>query len=165
MVFDLDPSDQYWKPVAYYLSEKGYPLVLANLYRIKKTKGLIDNSQAKTDIKDRLLFTELVRDGNFFYSNLANGTYTELLKLSRLSQEIKKVYVREKIRLLVLLNEYFLEYQGIISDIVVKASIYVLKNYFLSFILSREEPLKYSGKLKKISRRKMRFGNVAKLIF
>lgn len=165
VVFDLEPSDQYWKPMAYYLSEKGYPLVLVNLYHIKKTKELIDNSQAKTDIKDRLLVTEVVRYGNFFYPNLANGTYTELLKLSRLSQEIKKAYVREKIRLLVLLNEYIPEYQGIFSDIVGKTSIYILKNYFLSSILSREEPLKYSGNLKKISRRKMCLGNVAKLIF
>ena len=38
VIFGLEPSGDYWKPLARYLKEKGYSVVLVNPYHIKRTK-------------------------------------------------------------------------------------------------------------------------------
>lgn len=163
-VIGIESSGQYWKAAAYYLQERGYPLALVNPYHVKKIKELEDNSQTKTDIKDCILVAKLVRDGNYFNPNLSHGIYAELKRLSRLSLKVKKSYIREKIKLRTLLDEYFPEYEGIFYDLLGASSIYVLKNYFLPQALADANLIELARNLAAISRGKIKTSRVVKLV-
>ena len=163
-VIGMEPSGHYWKVAAQYLSAQGYKLALVNPYHIKKTKEIEDNCQTKTDPKDSLLIAKLVRDGDFFGPNLASGTYAELRRMYRLRLKVKKSLVREKTGLKVLLDEYFPEYEEFFCDISGATSEYILKNYFLPKAISKENILALAGKIKMISRGKIKALKVLKLI-
>lgn len=163
-IIGMEPSGQYWKAMAYYLSSRGHKLALVNPYHVKQTKEIDDNSQTKTDTKDCLLIAKLVRDGDFFDPNLAYGTYAELQKLTRLRLKIKKAYIREKTKLRTLMDEYFPEYEGIFYDLVGASSIYIIKNYFLPELIAKENIVKLASQIKSISRGKIKADRVLKLI-
>jgi len=163
-VIGLEPSGHYWRPAAHYLSRSGYSLALVNPYHIKKTKEIEDNCQTKTDPKDSLLIAKLVRDGDFFDPNLANGIYAELRRMYRLRLKVKKSLVREKTKLKVLLDEYFPEYEELFCDTLGVTSEYILRNYFLPKLLAKENILSLAGKIKMISRGKIGAPKVLKLI-
>jgi len=163
-VIGIEPSGHYWKAAAYYLQDKGYPIALVNPYHVKKIKELEDNSQTKTDIKDCILVAKLVRDGNYFNPNLAHGIYAELQRLSRLRLKIKKSYIREKIKLRTLLDEYFPEYEGIFYDVLGASSTYIIKNYFLPEALVNTNLLELASSLATISRGKIGTARVVKLV-
>ncbi|GAG84119.1 unnamed protein product, partial [marine sediment metagenome] len=38
-IIGIEPSGQYWKAMAYYLSSRGHKLALVNPYHVKQTKG------------------------------------------------------------------------------------------------------------------------------
>jgi len=45
---------------------------------VKRVKELNDNSKTKTDAKDALLISNLVKDARYSKPNLLNGIYAEL---------------------------------------------------------------------------------------
>jgi transposase len=163
-VIGLEPSGHYWKPAAHYLSGSGYKLALVNPYHVKRIKEIEDNSQTKTDSKDSLLITKLVRDGDFFDPNLASGTYAELRRMFRLRLKVKKSFIREKTKLKALLDEYFPEYESLFCDILGTTSEYIIDNYFLPESVAKENILSLTGKIKMISRGKIGASKVLKLI-
>ena len=163
-VIGMEPSGHYWKPAAHYLFGSGYKLALVNPYHIKRIKEIEDNSQTKTDPKDSLLIAKLVRDGDFFDPNLADGIYAETRRMYRLRLKVKKSFIREKTKLKALLDEYFPEYEGLFCDILGVTSEYILKNYFLPEIVAREDIISLTGKIKMISKGKIGASKVLKLI-
>jgi len=163
-VIGLEPSGHYWRPAAHYLSGRGYGLALVNPYHIKRIKEIEDNCQTKTDPKDSLLIAKLVRDGDFFDPNLANGIYAELRRMYRLRLKVKKSLVREKTKLKTLLDEYFPEYGDLFYDILGVTSEYIIDNYFLPEVIAKENILSLAGKIKMISRGKIGAPKVLKLI-
>ena len=163
-VIGLEPSGHYWKAAAQYLSSRGYRLALVNLYHIKKTKEIDDNCQTKNDRKDPILIAKLVRDGDFFDPNLSNSIYAELRRMYRLRLKLTKSLVRQKTALKILLDEYFPEYEDFFSDILGAASEYILRNYFLPSEISKENILALAGKIRKISRDRIKTDRISKLI-
>lgn len=163
-VIGLEPSGHYWKATAHYLSNSGYRLALVNPYHIKRIKEIDDNSQTKTDLKDSLLVAKLVRDGDFFDPNLADGIYAELRRMYRLRVKVSRSLVQEKTKLKILLDEYFPEYEGLFSDILGITSEYILKEYFFPEIIAGENVLSFTGKIKSISKGKVGASRVLKLI-
>jgi len=87
ILFGFEPCGDYWKPLAYYLKEKGYPVVLVNPYHLKRTKEVIDNSQNKTDPKDAYLIANLCKQGKYSSPILPEGVYAELREASFLLSE------------------------------------------------------------------------------
>ena len=163
-VIGMEPSGHYWKAAAYYLSDSGYRLAQVNPYHIKRIKEIEDNSQTKTDPKDSLLIAKLVRDGDFFDPNLADGIYAELRRMYRLRLKVSKSLVQEKTKLKILLDEYFPEYEGLFCDIFGATSEYIIDNYFLPESIAKESILSLTGKIKTISRGKIGASKVLKLM-
>ncbi len=163
-VIGMEPSGHYWKAAAHYLSDNGYRLALVNPYHIKRIKEIEDNSQTKTDPKDSLLIAKLVRDGDFFDPNLADGIYAELRRMYRLRLKVSKSLVREKTKLKILLDEYFPEYEGLFSNVLGVTSEYIIDNYFLPEIVAREDIISLTGKIKMISKGKIGASKALKLM-
>jgi len=161
-IIGLEPSGLYWKAAAQYLSAQGYKLALVNPYHIKKTKEINDNCQTKNDGKDPILIAKLIRDGDFFDPNLSSGIYAEIRRMYRLRLKAKKFLIRQKTTLKILLDEYFPEYGEFFCGMLEAASEYILRNYFLPREISKENILALAGKIKKISRDRIKTDRILK---
>ena len=125
----MEPTGHYWKPLGYYLHEKGYRVYLVNPYHVKLSKEMRDNSQRKTDKKDSRLIAYLLMEGKFLNSRLLSGNYEELRRLTTARERIVQEIVRCRIRLISILDEYLPEYERCFCKITTKTSLKLLNKY------------------------------------
>ena len=128
----VEPTGHYWKPLGYYLTDRGFHLYLVNPYHVKLSKELRDNTPRKTDKKDTLIIANLVREGKFLSNRLLKGNYAILRRLVITRERIIKEIQRTKIRIISILDEYLPEYRNSFSNITIKTSIYLLEKYGIS---------------------------------
>ena len=160
IIFGLEPTGDYWKPVAQYLREKGYPVVLINPYHLKRTKEIIDNSQDKTDDKDSYLIADLTKQSKYFFPVIPEGVYAELREVSINWKRTSQQVARLKCHLSNFLAKYFPEYKGIFSDILGKTSLYILKHFPLPEDIERLGINKLYRVMKKVSKGSIKEGKI-----
>ena len=162
----LEPTGHYWKPLGYYLIDRGFHLYLVNPYHVKLSKELRDNTPRKTDKKDTLIIANLVRENKFLNNRLLRGNYAILRRLVITRERIVKEIQRTKIRIISILDEYLPEYRNSFKDIAIKTSIYLLEKYGISGLRkkvnqedNREEIIRdiYSISRARISKKRARF--------
>jgi len=78
VIVGIVPTGHYWLNLAYFLDEKGIPLVITNPMHVKRSKGLDDNLPNKHDAKDALVIVRLVKNGRFSYPHILKGMEAEL---------------------------------------------------------------------------------------
>jgi transposase len=163
IIFGLEPTGDYWKPIGYYLRSKGYKVVLVNPYHIKRTKEIIDNSQQKDDRKDSYLIADLVKQGKYFFPIIPEGIYGEMRELSISWKRTKQQITRLKCYLSNFLAKYFPEYKNIFSDILGKSSFYILSHYPLPEDIKRIGKKRLTKIIKRISKGKIREEKIDRL--
>jgi len=163
IIFGLEPTGDYWKPIGYYLRRKGYKVVLVNPYHIKRTKEIIDNSQQKDDRKDSYLIADLVKQGKYFFPIIPEGIYGEMRELSISWKRTKQQITRLKCYLSNFLAKYFPEYKSIFSDILGKSSFYILSHYPLPEDIKRIGKKRLTRIIKRISKGKIREEKIDRL--
>jgi transposase len=163
IIFGLEPTGDYWKPIGYYLRRKGYKVVLVNPYHIKRTKEIIDNSQQKDDRKDSYLIADLVKQGKYFFPIIPEGIYGEMRELSISWKRTKQQITRLKCYLSNFLAKYFPEYKSIFSDILGKSSFYILSHYPLPEDIKRIGKKRLTKIIKRISKGKIREEKIDRL--
>lgn len=52
VIVGMEPTGHYWKPLAWWLRERGYTVVIVNPMLVKRHKEDLDNSPSKSDRKD-----------------------------------------------------------------------------------------------------------------
>ncbi|KAJ49284.1 transposase [Clostridium tetanomorphum] len=124
----MEPTGHYWKNIAYYLKNRGINICLVNPYHVNKTKELEDNSPTKNDKKDAKIISKLIYQGQYLTCMFEKEIYINLRLCSNNRQELKRQLIAEKVRLIVLLDEYFPELTRLFSDILSKSSIAILKS-------------------------------------
>jgi len=129
VTFCVEPSGDYWKPLAYYLKERQYPVVLVNPYHTRQSKELIDNSQTKNDRKDAYLIADLGKQGKCFQAHLPEGSMADLKELVLAWTRTNRLLVQAKTYLHNFLTKYFPEYKGCFSMMYGKASMYCLVHF------------------------------------
>ena len=127
-VIGLEPTGHYWKPLAWFLKERGYTVVLVNPYHVKRSKELDDNSPSKSDRKDAGLIASLVKQGRFMNCLFLESTYADLrnLQVTRESQ-IRQLNSALN-RLQAWLDEYFPEFTTVFKSVTGKAAGWVLEH-------------------------------------
>ena len=70
VIVGIEPTGHYWLNLAYFLEERGIPLVMTNPMHVKRSKELDDNLPTKHDRKDALVIARLVKDGRFSYPRI-----------------------------------------------------------------------------------------------
>lgn len=123
----MEPTGHYWKNIAYYLKNRGISLCLVNPYHVNKTKELEDNSPTKNDKKDSRVIARLIYQGQYLTWMFDDELYVNLRIASNNRQDLKKQLIKEKVRLIALLDEYFPELRKLFSDILGKSSLEILK--------------------------------------
>lgn len=124
----MEPTGHYWKNIAYYLKNRGISLCLVNPYHVNKTKELEDNSPTKNDKKDARVISRLIYQGQYLTCMFEDELYVNLRIASNNRQDLKRQLIKEKVRLIALLDEYFPELRKLFANILGKSSLGLLKN-------------------------------------
>lgn len=82
VIIGIEPTGHYWLNLAYFLDERGIPLVVCNPMHVKRSKELDDNLPSKNDAKDALVIARLVKDGRFSYPRILREMEAELRSCS-----------------------------------------------------------------------------------
>lgn len=126
VVVGMEPSGHYWKPLAHYLQQAGFHIVLTNPFHVKSSKELSDNSPTKNDRKDAGVIAELVQEGRFLRCYLPEGVYAELRVLTMTRQQQKLNAALNGLQ--AILDEHFPEFTEVFADPLGKAAQYVLRH-------------------------------------
>jgi len=90
VVFGLEPTSVYHKPLAEHLIEQGHLVVYATNEAIKKNRSLIDGRWDKNDTKDSANVADLVAQGKSHYYDLPELRLRDLRSLLLLRKRLKK---------------------------------------------------------------------------
>lgn len=151
----FEPTGHYWKPLYGFLKGRGYNLRMVNSYHTKLHKEVIDNSRRKTDSKDSVVISDLLRIGRSFKSLEVAGTYLDMRKVTVAREKMVKELIRAKIRMITVLDEYLPEYEKCFCDVAGVTSLGLLGKYGLKGLRKSEEAV-LTGDILKFSRKKIR---------
>src|SRR5690606_17901391 len=115
VVVGMEPTGHYWKPLAWYLQQVGFTVVIVNPAHVKASKELDDNSPTKNDRKDAWLNAQLVLQGRFSVPYLPDGVNAELRILNQVRHQQGGKLNAALSQLHALPVEYFPEYTEVFA--------------------------------------------------
>ncbi|WP_342463177.1 IS110 family transposase [Ureibacillus sp. FSL K6-8385] len=110
VIVGIEPTGHYWLNLAYFLEEKGIPLVMVNPMHVKRSKELDDNLPTKHDAKDALVIAKLVKDGRFSYPRILHEVEAELRVGSTFRESLTKELNAVRNQMIRWLDRYFPEF-------------------------------------------------------
>ncbi|MBE1557079.1 IS110 family transposase, partial [Sporosarcina limicola] len=113
VLIGIEPTGHYWLNLAYFLDERGIPLVMCNPLHVKRSKELDDNLQTKNDAKDALVIARLVKDGRYSYPRLLKEIEAELRVGATLRDNLVEELARIKNKLIRWTDRYFPEFSQV----------------------------------------------------
>ena len=113
VIVGIEPTGHYWLNLAYFLEERGIPLVMTNPMHVKRSKELDDNLPTKHDRKDALVIARLIKDGRFSYPRILKGMEAELRAGSTFRGKMTEELGAVKNRIIRWLDRYFPEFNQV----------------------------------------------------
>lgn len=110
VIIGIEPTGHYWLNLAYFLDERGIPLVVCNPMHVKRSKELDDNLPTKNDAKDALVIARLVKDGRFSYPRILKEMEAELRVGSTLRANLAEELGAVKNKIIRWTDRYFPEF-------------------------------------------------------
>ncbi|MCM3390621.1 IS110 family transposase (plasmid) [Ureibacillus chungkukjangi] len=110
VIVGIEPTGHYWLNLAYFLQERGIPLVMTNPMHVKRSKELDDNLPTKHDRKDALVIARLVKDGRFSYPRILKAMEAELRVGSTFREKLVEEFGAVKNMMIRWLDRYFPEF-------------------------------------------------------
>ena len=111
MVFGLEPTDNYHKPLAEYLIKCGYNVVLVSGVAVVRNREMLDGRWDKNDDKDSANVADLISQGKCLYYDYPAMPLKDLRNLLSLKRRLKKQEHGTKVRIRNhLLAQYFPEF-------------------------------------------------------
>jgi transposase len=99
MVFGLESTANYHKPVAESLIRKGYPVVLVSSVAIKRNRELLDGRWDKNDKKDAANIADLIAQGKCLYYDHPCAGLRSIRSLLSLKRKLMKQKHAQKMRI------------------------------------------------------------------
>ena len=90
MVFGMEPTSDYHKPLGEYLVQKGHHVALVAGSAVKKNRELLDGRWDKNDTKDAANVADLIIQGKCLFYELPSLDLRELRSLLSLKRRLKK---------------------------------------------------------------------------
>ena len=116
VIVGMEPTGNYWKPLANFLIATGIEVVTVGTYQTKMAKALDDNSPTKSDPKDALTIAKLVKDGRYSQLYMPDDIYAELRVLGSLRGQLNDKLYAVKNRLHNVIDEYFPEFTSVFKN-------------------------------------------------
>ncbi|GEN85255.1 IS110 family transposase [Sporosarcina luteola] len=113
VIIGIEPTGHYWLNLAYFLDDRGIPLVMCNPLHVKRSKELDDNLQTKNDAKDALVIARLVKDGRYSYPRILRETEAELRVGAALKGNLTEELNAVKNKMIRWTDRYFPEFQQV----------------------------------------------------
>lgn len=113
VIIGIEPTGHYWLNLAYFLDDRGIPLVMCNPMHVKRSKELDDNLQTKNDAKDALVIARLVKDGRYSYPRILKETEAELRVGATLKGNLTEELNAVKNKMIRWTDRYFPEFQQV----------------------------------------------------
>lgn len=126
VLFAIEPSSHYWIPLWYFFKKRGYTFVFVPSLLVKRARELEDHTSRKEDPKDAHLVGELTLQGKYCQDNQPEGIYAELRTLSNTWCDITKQKAAVRMRIRAMLDIYFPEFIGFLSDFLGATGRYLL---------------------------------------
>lgn len=164
VVVGMEPTGHYWKPLARFLHDHGYTVVIVNPYHVKKSKELEDNTQTKSDRKDAGIIVQLVKEGRFLNCILPTGVYAELRTLSATRGQQARKLNSALCQMRAILDEYFPELEQVFKDLLGKAAKWILRNRPFPEDILKVEAERLAEELKQASSHRVGMKRAEKLI-
>jgi len=99
VVFGIEPTSVYHKPLGEYLIREGYQVVYATNNAIKKNRALLDGRWDKNDTKDAANVADLVSRGKCHFYDYPHRHFRDIRSLLSLRQRLKKQVQRYHLRI------------------------------------------------------------------
>jgi transposase len=116
VVFGMEPTSDYHKPLGEYLITHGHLVVLVGGSAVKKNRELLDGRWDKNDTKDAANVADLVTQGKCLFYEFPSLDLRELRSLLSFKRRLKKSEQGYKVRIRNhLLAQYFPEMDGYFS--------------------------------------------------
>jgi len=116
VVFGLEPTANYHKPLGEYLIGCGYGVVLVSGKSVKRNRELLDGRWDKHDTKDSANVADLISQGKCLYYEYPEMGLRQLRSLLSLKRRLKKQEHAQKVRIRNhLLAQYFPEFDPYFS--------------------------------------------------
>jgi transposase len=111
IVYGIEPTGNYHKPLARHLIRNGYNLVLVTGQAVKNNRQLLDGRWDKNDTKDAANIADLISRGKCHYYDVPSTSILEIRSLLSLRRRLKKEEHRLRMRIRnTLLAKYFPEF-------------------------------------------------------
>ena len=111
VVFGLEPTANYHKPLAEYLIKCGHNVVLVSGVAVNKNRELLDGRWDKHDTKDSANVSDLISQGKCLYYDYPSMPLRDLRNLLSLKRRLKKQEHGTRVRIRNhLLAQYFPEF-------------------------------------------------------
>lgn len=151
IVFGLEATGHYWLNLYCALTTKGFQVKVINPMQSDALRQMFIR-QTKTDKKDALVIAEVLRLGRYTTTSLPSEQFLRLKTTSRFYLELMDSLLKEKQRLICVLDKVFPEYEQLFSDPLIKTSKEMMKKGILPEDLAKWNVGKLANWLKKISR-------------
>ena len=138
VIVGIEPTGHYWLNLAYYLEDRGIPLVMCNPMHVKRSKELDDNLQTKNDAKDALVIARLVKDGRYSYPRILKETEAELRVGATLRGNLNEELSALKNKIIRWTDRYFPEFPQVFKSLGKMALAVLACTPFPSDIVSKE---------------------------
>ncbi len=116
LVFGMEPTADYHKPLGEYLIEHGHTVVLVAGMAVKKNRELLDGRWDKNDTKDAANVADLITQGKCLFYELPSSDLRELRSLLSFKRRLKKSEQGYKVRIRNhLIAQYFPEMDAYFS--------------------------------------------------
>ena len=99
LVFGVEPTADYHKPLGEHLIDRGYSVVLVAGTAVKKNRELLDGRWDKNDTKDAANVTDLITQGKCLFYDHPSLDLRELRSLLSLKRRLKKSEQAYKVRI------------------------------------------------------------------
>ncbi|MGP3562674.1 MULTISPECIES: IS110 family transposase [Geobacillus] len=117
VIVAIEPTGHYWLNLAYFLEEKGIPLVMVNPAHVRRSKELDDNLPTKHDAKDALVIARLAKDGRFSFPRLLRDIEADLRVGSTLREKFMKEHTAVRNAMIRWTDRYFPEFSAVFSSL------------------------------------------------
>jgi transposase len=129
VVFAMEPTGGYWLPLFHYLKNKNFEVHTVSSVKVNHSKDILDNSPLKSDKKDALVISELLKNDNVLSYQVPSDEIQQVKNIMNYIEQQQEILVVYTNRLESLLSIYFPEINVIFKKLNCFSVITLLKKY------------------------------------
>lgn len=121
VLIGMEPTGHYWRKLAYFAKERGYTVKFIRTTALKHQRELDESSSSKSDVRDALTITNIIREGKYIDTVIEDDVYRQLRTLAKVRERMHRYSVGSQNTLVAVLDDYFPELKQIFWSVKTKS--------------------------------------------